>query len=88
MGIECVNVNSLEAGGIEGLRQCESATCRKDPWVKPLVESAARQIRETKVSNVVVLKEGRKVMPYDLAAYPEAPTYLCTYNILLPRWRR
>ena len=37
-----------------------------------------------------LLKEGRKViavalrMPYDLAAYPEAPTYLCTYSILPP----
>jgi beta-N-acetylhexosaminidase len=37
-----------------------------------------------------LLKEGGKViavalrMPYDLAAYPAAPTYLCTYSILPP----
>ena len=37
-----------------------------------------------------LLRKGKKVvavalrMPYDLAAYPVAPTYLCTYSILPP----
>jgi beta-N-acetylhexosaminidase len=26
-------------------------------------------------------------LPYDLAAFPEAPTYLCTYSILEPSMR-
>ncbi len=26
-------------------------------------------------------------LPYDLAAFPEAPTYICTYSILEPSMR-
>jgi beta-N-acetylhexosaminidase len=37
-----------------------------------------------------VVKQGRRLitvalrMPYDLAAYPEASTYICAYSILPP----
>ena len=37
-----------------------------------------------------LIKQGTRLitvalrMPYDLAAYPEAPTYVCTYSILPP----
>jgi beta-N-acetylhexosaminidase len=42
-----------------------------------------REILKTGIPTIVVALR----LPYDLAAFPEAPTYLCTYSILEPSMR-
>jgi beta-N-acetylhexosaminidase len=42
-----------------------------------------REILKTGIPTIAVALR----LPYDLAAFPEAPTYLCTYSILEPSMR-
>ncbi len=46
-------------------------------------QALAREILKAGIPTIVVALR----LPYDLAAFPEAPTYLCTYSILEPSMR-
>jgi beta-N-acetylhexosaminidase len=50
---------------------------------QPGQEALVRALLQTGIPTIVVAMR----MPYDLAAFPEAPTYLCTYSILEPSLR-
>jgi beta-N-acetylhexosaminidase len=42
-----------------------------------------RQVLKTAIPSIVIAMR----LPYDLAAFPEAPVYLCTYGLLEPSMR-
>jgi beta-N-acetylhexosaminidase len=46
-------------------------------------QTLAHEILKTKIPTIIVAFR----LPYDLAAFPEAPTYLCTYSNLEPSMR-
>lgn len=70
------------------IRECCARLLKYDLIIIGTINAADHPGQAALVNTL--LKEGRKViavalrMPYDLAAYPEAPTYLCTYSILPP----
>lgn len=47
---------------------------------EPRQQELVREILRRKISTIVVALR----LPYDLTAFPEAPTYVCTYSILEP----
>ena len=50
---------------------------------QPGQQTLVQEILKTGIPTVVVALR----LPYDLAAFPEAPTYVCTYSILEPSMR-
>jgi beta-N-acetylhexosaminidase len=52
-------------------------------YTQPGQQALAREILKTHIPTVIVALR----LPYDLAAFPEAPTYLCTYSLLEPSMR-
>jgi len=70
------------------IRECCARLLKYDLIIIGTINAADHPGQAALVNTL--LKEGRKViavalrMPYDLTAYPEAPTYLCTYSILPP----
>ncbi len=49
-------------------------------------EGQAMLVREVQKLNIPMIVVALR-LPYDLAAFPEVPTYLCTYGILEPSMR-
>ena len=52
-------------------------------FVQPNQVALVRAVLQSSVPTIVVALR----LPYDLVAFPEAPTYLCTYSILEPSMR-
>lgn len=49
----------------------------------PVQAALARRLLRQEIPTIIVALR----LPYDLIAFPEAPTYLCTYNLLEPSMR-
>ncbi len=52
-------------------------------FAQPAQAALARAVLQTGIPTVVAALR----MPYDLTAFPEAPTYVCTYSIMEPAMR-
>lgn len=66
---------------LEQIRGCHAVVMGTiNAFAQPGQAALVRAVLNTQIPTIVVALR----MPYDLEAFPEAPTYLCTYSLLEP----